>query len=192
MDCLSMPAAPRLARSNPAPAPKRPCDRFCRGARKTAVRDRPWPPAKAFAADLGLESCLGGPSHDVALTGPSPCVTRERSRGPSLTAGSVVPSAQAVIRPPPTPFRHDTPFRLTTGYRVRSSRQQIAYRVGREGLPSHRRHHPNVPRHLPREVPHSCTSRIFTASMAFTVTDSARHFLFPPSGRHFNGAAGFA
>ena len=48
---------------------------------------------------------LGGPSHDVALTGPSLCVTRERSSGPSLTAGSVVPSAQAVIRPPPTPSR---------------------------------------------------------------------------------------
>ena len=48
---------------------------------------------------------LGGPSHDVALTGPSLCVTRERSSGPSLTAGSVVPSAQAVLRPPPTPSR---------------------------------------------------------------------------------------
>src|SRR5437773_2198057 len=39
---------------------------------------------------------LGGPSHDVALTGPSLCVTHERSSGPSLTAGSVVPLAQAV------------------------------------------------------------------------------------------------
>jgi hypothetical protein len=36
---------------------------------------------------------LGGPSHDVALTGPSLYVTHERSSGPSLTAGSVVPPA---------------------------------------------------------------------------------------------------
>ena len=48
---------------------------------------------------------LGGPSHDVALTSPSLYVTHERSSGPSLTAGSVVPSAQAVLRPPPTPTR---------------------------------------------------------------------------------------
>jgi len=52
----------------------------------------------------------GGPSHDVALTGPSLCVTHERSSGPSLTAGSVVPSAQAVLRPPPTPTRHAIHF----------------------------------------------------------------------------------
>ena len=52
---------------------------------------------------------LGGPSH-LALTGPSLCVTHGRSSGPSLTAGSVVPSAQAVLRPPPTPSRHDTHF----------------------------------------------------------------------------------
>jgi hypothetical protein len=53
---------------------------------------------------------LGGPSHDVALTGPSLCVTRGRSSGPSLAAGSVVPSAQAVLRPPPTPSRHALHF----------------------------------------------------------------------------------
>jgi len=47
---------------------------------------------------------LGGPSH-MALTDPSVHVTHERSSGPSLTAGSVVPSAQAVLRPPPTPTR---------------------------------------------------------------------------------------
>src|SRR6266581_4111581 len=50
----------------------------------------------------------GGPSHDVTLTGPSVHVTHERSSGPSLTGGSVVRSAQAVLRPPPTPTRHTT------------------------------------------------------------------------------------
>src|SRR5437764_12433804 len=63
----------------------------------------------------------GGPSHDVALTGPSLCVTRERSSGPSLTAGSVVPSAQAVIRPPPTPSRPTPTSRLIASYRTRHS-----------------------------------------------------------------------
>ena len=52
---------------------------------------------------------LGGPSH-LALTSPSLCVTHGRSSGPSLTAGSVVPSAHAVLRPPPTPSRHDIHF----------------------------------------------------------------------------------
>src|SRR5205807_10282794 len=51
----------------------------------------------------------GGPSH-MALTGPSVHVTHERSSGPSLTAGSVVPSAQAVLRPPPTPTRQAIHF----------------------------------------------------------------------------------
>jgi len=43
-----------------------------------------------------------------------------------------------------------------------------------EGLPSSRPHHLNVPRPLRRGVPRGCTSRIFTASMAFTVNNPAR------------------
>jgi hypothetical protein len=49
----------------------------------------------------------------VALTGPSLCVTHERSSGPSLTCGSVVRPAQAVLRPPPTPTRHQPTSRPT-------------------------------------------------------------------------------
>ena len=60
----------------------------------------------------------GGPSHDVALTGPSLCATRERSSGPSLTGGSVVRPARSVLRPPPTPSRHPFPFPAQTGYRT--------------------------------------------------------------------------
>jgi hypothetical protein len=40
-------------------------------------------------------------------------VTHERSSGPSLTGGSVVRSAQAVLRPPPTPTRLPPPSQLT-------------------------------------------------------------------------------
>jgi hypothetical protein len=40
-------------------------------------------------------------------------VTLERSSGPSLTGGSVVHSAQAVLRPPPTPTRHQPTSRPT-------------------------------------------------------------------------------
>ena len=74
----------------------------------------------------------------MALTGPSPYATHGRSSGPSLTAGSVVPSAQAVIRPPPTPTRHPSTSRLNTGYRTRRSdrtRTRIRRPPGRGGPP---------------------------------------------------------
>ncbi len=48
-----------------------------------------------------------------------------------------------------------------------------------QGLPSSRRHYLNVPRPIPRGVLHGCTSRIYTASVAFTVNSAARHSLFP-------------
>ena len=57
----------------------------------------------------------------MALTGPSLYVTHGRSSGPSLTAGCVVPSAQAVLRPPPIPTRLASLSRLITGYRKRRS-----------------------------------------------------------------------
>lgn len=48
-----------------------------------------------------------------------------------------------------------------------------------EGLPSSRRHLPNVPLPLRREVLRGCVSRLFTPSMAFTLKDWARLLLFP-------------
>src|ERR671934_2686470 len=118
----------------------------------------------------------------MALTSPSLCVTHERSSGPSLTAGSVVRSARSVLRPPPTPTRLATTSRLNTGYRTRHFQQHhtAGCRAG-EGLPSSRRHPLNVPRPLRRGVPHGCASRLFTASMAFTLITGARHSLAPPS-----------
>lgn len=71
----------------------------------------------------------------MALTSPSLCVTRERSSGPSLTAGSVVPSAQAVIRPPPTPSRPAVHFPGSAGYRTPRSDSTNRRPSGRGGSP---------------------------------------------------------
>ena len=58
--------------------------------------------------------------------------THRRSSGPSLTGGYVVRSAQAVLRPPPTPTRH-TPTSRITGYRARRSSNTIRRSPGRGG-----------------------------------------------------------
>src|SRR5688500_2131920 len=93
----------------------------------------------------------------MALTSPSLYVPHERSTGPSLAAGSVVPSAQAVVRPPPTPTRLTPTSRLIAGYRTRRFRQhQATGRRAGEGLPSSRRHHLNVPSPLRRGVLRGC------------------------------------
>ena len=69
--------------------------------------------------------------------------------------------------------------RLHTGYKAgRFHRHREPASAG-EGLPSSRRHLLNVPRPLRRGVPRGCASRIFTASMAFTVITAARHCLVP-------------
>ena len=81
--------------------------------------------------------------------------TRQRSRGPSLTGGSVVRSAQSVLWPPPTPFRHSTHFPVIAGYRVRRSGRDTRVRAG-EGLPSSRRHLLTIPRPVRRRVLHGC------------------------------------
>ena len=42
------------------------------------------------------------------------------------------------------------------------------------------------------QVPHGCASRLYTASMAFTLISGARHSLSPPEDGTSNDAAGFA
>jgi hypothetical protein len=49
-----------------------------------------------------------------------------------------------------------------------------------------------TPRPIRRGVPHGCASRLFAASMAFTLISGARHSLLPPEGETSNDAAGFA
>ena len=82
---------------------------------------------------------------------------REESETPHLTGGSVVRSAQPVLRPPPTPTRHDIHFPAKTGYRTRLSdtTHSQQHRAG-EGLPSSRRHYLNVPHPIRRRVHHGC------------------------------------
>jgi hypothetical protein len=65
------------------------------------------------------------------------------------------------------------------------------HRAG-QGLSCSRRYYPNVPCPLRRGVPHGCTSRVFTASMAFTLRIRARLSLFPSPDGTFHDAAGFA
>jgi hypothetical protein len=109
-------------------------------------------------------------------------VTHERSSGPSLTAGSVVPSAQAVLRPPPTPTRHHAHFPGSPVIGRVAPAIAPQHRRAGEGLPSSRRHLPNVQRPVRREVLQGCASRLFTLSMAFAPISRARLLLFPPEG----------
>src|SRR5690242_14127398 len=109
-----------------------------------------------------------------------------------ITAGSVVPSAQAVLRPPPTPSRLPSTSRLITGYRTRTLRQSTAEPPGRGGPPKfppppYERSEPSTPR-----SPSGLHSRLFTPSMAFAVSNPARLSLAPPEGGKANDAAGFA
>ena len=136
---------------------------------------------------------LGGPSHDVALTGPSLCVTHERSSGPSLTARFCCPvgSSGTTAASDALPARRPLPGSSPVIGRDAPTAHSAGRRAG-EGLPSSRRHHLNVPRPLRRGVPRGCNSRLFTPSMAFAVTDAARLSLPPPEGGHINDAAGFA
>ena len=69
-----------------------------------------------------------------------------------------------------------------TGYRAGRSDEAPQHHRAGEGLPSSRRHLPNVQRPIRREVPRSCASRLFTPSMAFALNGRARLLLFPPEG----------
>src|SRR3954468_23191580 len=113
---------------------------------------------------------------ETALTGPlQVTTTHRRSSGPSLTGGYVVRPAQPVLRPPPTPFRQVVHFpRSSVIGRHAPTTTFPQHASAGEGLPSSRRHRLNVPRPLRRGVPRGCSSRIFTASMAFAVSCPAR------------------
>jgi hypothetical protein len=89
------------------------------------------------------------------------------------------------------PGQHPLPG--VTGYRAPCFRQQhtAACRAG-EGLPSSRRHCPNVSHPLRRGVPRGCLPGSSPLCVAFTVVLVARLSLAPPHGGYVNGAAGFA
>ena len=98
-----------------------------------------------------------------------------------ITGGSVVRSAPAVLRPPPTPSR--LAARFPAHHRLSGAplpHRSAACGAG-EGLPCSRRHLPCVPRPLRREVHWGC-SRFMTPSMAFAPIPRARLLLCPPQG----------
>jgi hypothetical protein len=104
-----------------------------------------------------------------------------RSSGPSHHRRLCCPTAQPVLRPPPTPTRPAVHF---PGSPVIGRHAPVTTSAGHragEGLPSSRRHYLDVPRPIRRGVLDGCASRHFTASMAFTVISAARLPLLPPS-----------
>ena len=137
-------------------------------------------PVKRPLQDLDLV-CCGGSRHEGTHR-TLPCAeAHRRSRGPSLTGGCVVRPARAVLRPPPTPTRHDTHFPAETGYRTRHS-GSTRRPPGRGGPPQF------PPSPSERSTPHTpeSPSRLrFQALHRFhgLHPDSrARHSLIPPEG----------
>ena len=179
--CAVVACAPR-----PTPATGRLCARPCPTARETVARDRPWPPGTACVAGHApcpaeRTSAVGGTSRIGTHRAPPQSLTRI-DEVVALPSPAVMLSARlnryyGHLRRPPgwLPLPGSSPV---IGRR-RSNGTHAARRAG-EGLSSSRRHYPNVPRPLRRGVLHGCTSRIFTASMAFALPRRARHSLAPP------------
>jgi hypothetical protein len=86
-----------------------------------------------------------------------------------------------VSAPRDTPAQADRPQARARACTPRSGSSKAAGCRAGEGLPSSRRHPRYVPRPIRRGVPHGCASRLYTASMAFTLISGARHSLRPPS-----------
>jgi hypothetical protein len=90
--------------------------------------------------------------------------------------------ARRALRPPPTPSRLPSTSRHITGYRTRTLRRSTAEPPGRGGPPKfppppYERSEPSTP-----GSPSGLHSRLFTPSMAFTVSNAARLSLSPPEG----------
>src|SRR5712692_408316 len=97
-----------------------------------------------------------------------------------IAAGSVVPSARAVLRPPPTPSRLATRFPAPQPVIGRDAPAATSRRPpGRGGPPQF------PPPPSERSEPHTpggssgLHSRLFTPSMAFALTTRARLLLCP-------------
>jgi hypothetical protein len=127
------------------------------------------------ADPVPTDSRQGGPSRisSTHRSGPFSVRVNEAAALP-ITAGCVVLRLDRYYGrlrlPPGTP----PTSRLHTGYRTALVGGHREPASAGEGLPSSRRHLLNVPRPLRRGVPRGCISRIFTASMAFTVNNAAR------------------
>ena len=132
------------------------------------------------ADPVPTDSRQGGPSRTSGTHRSGPFSVRVNEAA-ALPSPAVVLSARLdqyygrLRLPPGTP----PTSRLHTGYKAALVDGHREPASAGEGLPSSRRHLLNVPRPLRRTVPRGCASRIFTASMAFTVITAARHCLIP-------------
>jgi hypothetical protein len=108
-------------------------------------------------------------------------MTHRRSSGPSLTDGCVVRPAQPVLRPPPTPTRHATHFpgSPVIGHVAPTTTHRRP--PGRGGPPQFPPPPSERSAPLTPESPSRLHTRLYTASMAFTLIPGARHSLRPPT-----------
>ena len=122
-----------------------------------------------------MDGRQGGPSRILGThrSGPFSLRVNEAAALP-ITAGCVVLRLDRYYDRLRLPPGAPPISRLLTGYKAALFHEHREPAPAGEGLPSSRRHHLNVPRPLRRGVPRGCTSRIFTASMAFTVNNPAR------------------
>jgi hypothetical protein len=127
------------------------------------------------ADPVPTDSRQGGPSRirGTHRSGPFSVRVNEAAALP-ITGGCVVRQLDRYYGRLRLPPGAPPASRLHTGYRtalVPGHREPVS---AGEGLSSSRRHLLNVPRPIRRGVPRGCASRIFTASMAFTVNRPAR------------------
>jgi hypothetical protein len=176
-------------------------DRFANLGYGSVFRLKPFRPHLT----MGALSCTNG-QHDTETTGhrATPPTSAQRGITPAFGYGPrlgpvrldfhqlVLCAARRTLWPPPTPSRRDRPLPGSSPVIGRRRSTGSAACFGRGGPPQFppslsERSVPPTPGSSPR-----LRSRIFTASVAFTLIEGARLSLFPPCGRHFNGAAGFA
>ena len=119
--------------------------------------------------DTPARSLRGGTSHPGTHRAPPSRRCAPTKQRPFPHRRLCCPAAQPVLRPPPTPTRPAIHFPGSPVIgRHAPAAQSAGCRAG-EGLPSSRRHPRCVPRPIRRGVRHGCASRLFAASMAFTL-----------------------
>ena len=118
----------------------------------------------------------------TALTGPLPdrrCAPTKQRPFPHRRLCCPPGSTSTTAASDAHPASHPLPG--VTGYRTPRSGSTIRRPPGRGGPPQFPPPLSNVPRPIRRGVLHGCASRLFTASMAFTLISGARLSLLPPS-----------
>jgi hypothetical protein len=139
------------------------------------------PPAPAHASCAAPDAVL---AEQAAAIGKLRSDLVARTWPPGLTWASPPATSRPTSRSPPTVTQHDLHEMACRCDRI----HRPAAPAGTAPAGTVR----CVPRPIRRGVPHGCASRLFAASMAFTLISGARHSLFPPEGETSNDAADFA